>query len=926
VRRQFPPDFASAIALRAPALIVLISASIFVMGVAARSSIAEPSPEATRPPIGRDAFLRRMLSGGFESRESAPLFTNRSRERRAESKSFTRLADPTAGAESWSRGDFIVCNLTELIFDPERDELIAFSGVDAAGDEKNETWVKPRSDSAPWSRLQTGDVQPPVMVDHASILDPVRHRMIVFGGSSDDSPSSLWALSLSGTPSWTQLEPEGQGPGLRHGARAIFDPGSDRMLLFGGYSVPGDTLANDVWSLSLTGPPVWTRLFPSGTLPTRRTEGAVVYDSSRRRMVVFGGWPQNPEGLSDVWALSLTDSLRWDEIHVGGDSIPALWGCAFAYDSTHDRLLILGGAHASPDHELWALQLGDSSTWSPIDVVGPRPTRRINARAVFDSERNQMVLFGGSSADTWELSLNGAPAWTEIEHGDDGGPSPRLDHAAAYDSRRNSVLEYGGWCALFASGSELFRRNDLWQLTFEPRIEWHSVVRDSAPPSLNRQSMIIDPVGDDLIMFGGSRDPFLPFDVPMENRVWQLSLSGAEPWHVIEAGDGPTARCAHSAVYDRIRRRMIVFGGRDAFTTYEDAWALSLDGVPRWEHLEVQGAGPGARSGHSAVYDPVGDRIVMFGGSDGIALHDDTWQLTLSGIPTWSPIITSTHPRPQAAGAMMAYDSRRQRLVLFGSDGLNEGAPGETWVLPLAPESDWMRATIAGVSPHTRSSGAAVYASDQDQFILLQGSIDPQARLSINADHDTWLMASSVVVPVALTLARSEVGPWRVLLQWAGSGAASLSPTVERRTETTAWLPIGSARLDGSGRLTYVDDTAAPRERYGYRLSWRVGAAAQTTAEVWVNVPQLRFSLAGATENPSVHGLSVRLSLIDAAPARLEVMDVAGRRLTTRDVGALGPGDHVIELAPPGSLPAGLYLMRLARAGESRVLRMCVIR
>jgi Galactose oxidase, central domain len=826
-----------------------------------------------------------------------------------------------------------------MVLDTEHEQLIAFGGEDNGFDESNETWVKPTSSTTPWSKLMTNGLAPPRMVDHTSIYDPLRHRMIVLGGGGSDTAASLWALTLSGTPEWKQMDAQGEGPRLRYGARAIYDPNSDCMLVFGGYSVPGDTLANDVWSLSLNDAPLWTRLLPGGTWPTKRSEGAVVYDSTHERLVIFGGWPQHPQALNDVWALSLVDSLQWTELQTAGGLPPALYDFTYGYDSVHDRLIVFGGINASPEHELWALQFGDSNRWSPIDIAGPKPMGRLNARAVYDAARDRLVVFGGTTvsrdqrwawdsvADTWALALGGVPAWVEMEPGDDGSPDFSVDQTATYDLAHHRVLELGGWNIVYGSGSESFWHRGLWQFTFEPRHEWHSVVRDSSPPALNRHSMVIDPIADRLLLYGGNLSAGFETDLAMEDRVWELPLSEARPWHVIDAGAAPPGRCSHSAIYDPLRRRMLVYGGQNETAIFDDVWALSLDGDPRWSRIDVEGQGPGARSGHSAVYDPIGDRMIVFGGWDGSSLHDDTWQLALSGTPVWQPLPSVEHPPAEAAGSMMSYDSRRKRLVLFQSGPSFDPGPGEVWLLPLAPGAGWQKALVPGEMPHSRTKSTSVYAPDHDRFVLLQGSLNGNGGYNTNADHDIWLMASSVIVPAVPTLSRLEASPWRVLLRWVAAGEPPANAVVERRMIGTPWSAIsaGPPEPDGLG-LTFIDRTAAPRERYAYRLSWSIGAAAQVTPEVWVDVPALRFALAPGSANPSSAGLSAKVSLIDGTAAKLEVMDVAGRRLLAREVGFLGPGDHVIELARPGVLSAGVYLVRLSRPGEARVMRTAVLR
>lgn len=86
------------------------------------------------------------------------------------------------------------------------------------------------------------------------------------------------------------------------------------------------------------------------------------------------------------------------------------------------------------------------------------------------------------------------------------------------------------------------------------------------------------------------------------------------------------------------------------------------------------------------------------------------------------------------------------------------------------------------------------------------------------------------------------------------------------------------------------------------------------------------FALPGAQPNPSADGLVVRFSLPDASAAVLELFDVSGRRVLSRGVGSLGPGAHTLRLAERGALPAGVYLLRLTRGGQSLSSRLSVMR
>ena len=89
----------------------------------------------------------------------------------------------------------------------------------------------------------------------------------------------------------------------------------------------------------------------------------------------------------------------------------------------------------------------------------------------------------------------------------------------------------------------------------------------------------------------------------------------------------------------------------------------------------------------------------------------------------------------------------------------------------------------------------------------------------------------------------------------------------------------------------------------------------------------LALSIRGATPNPAAGGrLGVEFTLRDASSARLELMDVAGRLLTSKEVGALGPGIHALDLAEVGGLRPGIYFLRLTQGGSEARARAAVLR
>src|SRR5207237_543716 len=82
-----------------------------------------------------------------------------------------------------------------------------------------------------------------------------------------------------------------------------------------------------------------------------------------------------------------------------------------------------------------------------------------------------------------------------------------------------------------------------------------------------------------------------------------------------------------SAIYDPVRDRIVIFGGfssvgGNAGPPTNDVWALELGvaNAPHWTPLTPAGTPPPARIRHRAIYDPVRDRMVVFSGAGGAQL------------------------------------------------------------------------------------------------------------------------------------------------------------------------------------------------------------------------------------------------------------------------------------------------------------------
>jgi len=295
----------------------------------------------------------------------------------------------------------------------------------------------------------------------------------------------------------------------------------------------------------------------------------------------------------------------------------------------------------------------EGTTWSEITPAGTPPSARSEPTAIFDPVRDRMVVFAGncgpfSCSDVWALSLAGNPAWSEITP-PGSPPFGGYGHAAIYDPVRDRMVVFGGY-------DFISYRNDVWALSLAGSPAWSELTpAGTAPSARYAPAAIYDPVRDRMVVFGGADD------LSNHNDVWALSLAGSPAWsELTPAGTPPSVRYAPAAIYDPVRDRMVMFGGRD-ISNHNDVWALSLAGSPAWSEITPAGTPPSARREHTAIYDPVRDRMVVFGGWDDISYRNDVRALEWG-----SPVsVAQDLPKRRQLGAPRPNPSRGEVTVDF---------------------------------------------------------------------------------------------------------------------------------------------------------------------------------------------------------------------------------------------------------------------
>jgi hypothetical protein len=167
-------------------------------------------------------------------------------------------------------------------------------------------------------------------------------------------------------------------------------------------------------------------------------------------------------------------------------------------------------------------------------------------------------------------------------------------------------------------------------------------------------------------------------------------------------------------------------------------------------------------------------------------------------------------------------------------------------------------------------------------------------------------------------------------LTWAPNGEGDLHHYDLYRGGSAGFTPSPGNRIASPAGTTFDDPTPGA---FVYKLTAvdengnESPVATATPAGVTVvEAGPIAFALDGARPNPAAgRALRVSFALPSGVPARLELLDVSGRRVAVREVGSLGAGRHVVDLADSHRVSAGLYWLRLTQGAAHATVRVAVV-
>lgn len=519
-------------------------------------------------------------------------------------------------------------------------------------------------------------------------------------------------------------------------------------------------LAGQSASAQPTCPPAsWTQIVARTSSPPNRVLSQVVGETTRARLVLFGGQLPPFTELGDTWTF---DGTQWTQANVS-TSPEARHQHRMVFDPQRSRTVLFGGLNGQITFDdfgnLVPVQLNDTwewdgRAWARSSADGP-PAR--TGPAMSYAGNGQTVLFGGvfdgssfnpAFNDTWVY--NGT-TWVRVSA--TNPPQGRVDAAMAYDPIRNVIVMFGGYATVLDPDTG-FPAITFFDETWELRLSgssaaWTRVTPAQSPPARFGATMLFDPVSRQMFIFGATSD--LATDSPgavwsYNGTTWIQRTPGQRtnvnflPEAVFQPAAGPAQIIATSTspsqnfrftgteyipisqpliadptdyilTYDTTRSQPLLLEGTGARPVL---WRLTQAGWSLLNDASTTFTAPAV-----AAFDPVQDRLIAL--TDGQDLNR-TYSYSFAN-NTWTQV-ADAGPSFFRTPAMV-YDPISNRMVFFGvrltTDEFGLALVSETWV--LNSNNTWQQLATTS-DPGPRHNANITYDSVNRRVLLYGGRND----------------------------------------------------------------------------------------------------------------------------------------------------------------------------------------------------------
>ena len=413
--------------------------------------------------------------------------------------------------------------------------------------------------------------------------------------------------------------------------------------------------------------------------------------------------------------------------------------------------------------------------------------------------------------------------------------------------------------------------------------QWTQLAPTGTPPTpRSHVSSAYDPVTDRMIVFGGNQTDGLK-----ANEVWVLinaaGRAGPPEWQrLAPTGTLPSPRHLAMTAYDATANRLIMHGGCPGHcgTAFVDTWVLTnangLGGTPEW--IQLPSGTSDLTAGHA--YDPISNRLILFGGLTPAAPFNDTSVVRVLvdangiGEPRWidlSPL--GTRPPPRSELYALGYDGVNNRLLVFGGYRWRDIDYNDVWVLKnangLGGAPEWQQLAPDGTPPDPRGNMPSHFDPNSNRLVVFGGlrqSATPDAAVD-----GAWVLSSANGL--------GGTPQWTLL----ASTAAGPGP---RRSHAAVYDPRSNRLVTGLGYNDLSGET--------FNDAWVLSNASG-------NCTAAQVCTFKATASDPDAGDTLRHSL-DAAPAGMAIDAASGAIVWTPAIAQIGNHAVTVRVTDRGGL------------------------
>lgn len=519
----------------------------------------------------------------------------------------------------------------------------------------------------------------------------------------------VFAAILFGTSAF------GIHPSPRSLSRMAWDRAAGEAVLFGGLGnldqatgVQHDSDETWTWNGGR-----WIERFPD-TKPPGRSAHSMTYDSTRNRVVMYGGrqQPANRDGdttaIGDTW---FWQNGNWSPAS-STQNPPARHYAGIAYDFDRDRVVLYGGStitgrEVKPIYDTWEF---DGTQWAQTGTDNPKVAKPLLA---YDAANKRVAMMGVAETTITPLMYfydTATDTWTQ--HTTAKMPTCINEGHLFYDEVTRKLLFVGGICLTNTPNVEEVFEFD--------GTDWNKVTPFNVNVRGIGQAWTYDPVRTQIINFGGTTlsDPVVnSVTTVFNNNRWATTFSSGRPY----------PRSLSVFQPDFANNTVWLFGGLNEFSEvyYGDLWGYRNG---QWFEVPQSDTSPGVdcQTPLGAVDSDRNVFVVTCAGRNVFEFNGATGQWT-------EPTITEFPPARNFAN--LVYDKKLKKIVLFGGYQLTNYR-NDTWTWD---GKDWKELDIDNDDrPPHRGLMAMWYDPLQQKTILYGGFGRPNVNSKVTRYDDMW--------------------------------------------------------------------------------------------------------------------------------------------------------------------------------------------